>query len=188
MRTLARRALVLAALLFWQGGFTFYGAVVVHVGQDVLGSHTRQGFVTRRVTNYLNLAGALALPVLAWDAAATRDGSGRRRLRWAAWAGMALTLAVQAWVHTRLDALLDPAAFAILDPPLFHAWHTWYLHVSTAQWVCALAYALLMLAAWRGEDRTAGAAEATAISRATEDAGAGRAAAPVMGPRFPAPL
>src|SRR4051812_15581022 len=107
MVTLLRRVLVLAALLFWQGGFTFYGAVVVHVGRDVLGSHTPQGFVTRRVTNYLNLAGALALPILAWDAAAAGDRSpARRRLRWAAWAGMAVTLAVLAWMHPRLDALL----------------------------------------------------------------------------------
>jgi hypothetical protein len=72
-----RRVLVLGALLFWQGGFTFYGAVVVHVGQDVLGSHRMQGFVTRRVTNYLNLAGAVALPLLAWDTAASAARAAR---------------------------------------------------------------------------------------------------------------
>ena len=34
----------------------------------------KQGFVTRRVTNYLNVAGAIALPLLAWDAAVLGRG------------------------------------------------------------------------------------------------------------------
>ena len=63
-------------------------------------------------------------------------------------------------MHTRLDALLDPADFRVLDPAAFHARHTWYLHTSTAQWACALAYALLALASWRAEDRAAGAVAA----------------------------
>ena len=45
--TILRRFLVLIALFFWQGGFTFYAAVVVPVGQQVLHSHLRQGFVTQ---------------------------------------------------------------------------------------------------------------------------------------------
>ena len=45
-----RRFIVLVALCFWQGGFTFYAGVVVPVGTDVLGSSLKQGFVTRRVT------------------------------------------------------------------------------------------------------------------------------------------
>ena len=66
--TTIRRFLVLAALGYWQGGFTFYSAVVVRVGEEVLGSSREQGFVTRRVTNYLNAAGLVALPLCAWDA------------------------------------------------------------------------------------------------------------------------
>jgi hypothetical protein len=165
-----RRTLVLAALLFWQGGFTFYGAVVVHVGQDVLGSHTLQGFVTRRVTNYLNLAGALALPVLAWDTAATRDGSAlRRRLRWAAWGVMALALAVLVWMHPRLDALLDPATFTVLDPAAFRAWHAWYLHTSTVQWTCALAFIPLTILGWRAEDQAVLATPTTELRSTVEE-------------------
>ena len=37
MLILLRRFLVLAALFFWQGGFTFYASVVVPVGQQVFG-------------------------------------------------------------------------------------------------------------------------------------------------------
>ena len=154
MMTLLRRSAVLAVLLFWTGGFTFYSAVVVHVGQDVLGSHRRQGFVTRRVTNFLNLAGAVALPILAWDIISSRDPSARRRrLRWCVWTGMALTLVLLVWMHARMDALLDPGEFRLLDPESFTVWHRGYLHVSTVQWGCALAYGLLALMAWRAEDR-----------------------------------
>ncbi len=38
MFRLLRRSLVVIALMFWQGGFTFYAAVVVPIGQDVLQS------------------------------------------------------------------------------------------------------------------------------------------------------
>src|SRR5437764_15421395 len=100
MATLFRRFLVLAALMFWQGGFTFYAAVVVPVGQHVLGSHAAQGFITREVTRYLNLAGAAALVFLVWDVAAARDPRALRTgLRWLAVAGMLATLAALAWLH-----------------------------------------------------------------------------------------
>ena len=48
---LARRALVTVALAVWWGGLTFYGAVVVPVGTEVLGGAAEQGFVTQRVVN-----------------------------------------------------------------------------------------------------------------------------------------
>ena len=154
-----RRALVLAILMFWQGGFTFYAAVVVHVGHEVL-SRRLQGFVTRRVTNYLNVAGVIALPLLAWDTAALGRGlqtapqrRGRRALRWLCWGGLAITLGLLVWMHRHLDTLLDPTAFEVLDPDAFYPAHRWYLHVSTVQWACALAYGLLTLLDWRDEDR-----------------------------------
>jgi hypothetical protein len=151
--TLYRRFAVLAALMFWQGGFTFYAAVVVPVGQNVLRSHTRQGFITRQVTDYLNLAGAAALLPLAWDAAAARDPAGRRRrLRWLTWAGMVVLLGVLVWLHPRLEQLLDAESQRVLDRHAFRTGHRWYLWVSTVQWALGLAYALLTLGAWRAED------------------------------------
>src|SRR5262249_39830489 len=99
-----RRYVVLLAIMFWQGGFTFYSAVVVHVGNAVLGSHLDQGLVTRSVTNYLNLAGLVAIGLWGWDIAAANDlVRWRRRLRWSLWAVLVLTLGLLAWQHVRLD-------------------------------------------------------------------------------------
>lgn len=152
--TIARRFLVLMALLFWQGGFTFYGAVVVKVGTSVLGSHFDQGMITRSVTNYLNLAGVAALAICACDIAAANDPDvRRRRLRWGLWLLLAATLGILAWLHLRLDELIDVTTPRILDHSLFRERHRWYLIVSTAQWAASLIWTLATLLAWRSEDR-----------------------------------
>lgn len=70
---LVRRLLLLWALMFWQGGFMFYGGVVVPVGSRILGSDLEQGWITRSVTNYLNVAGAVALAL--WGSAGSRGAS-----------------------------------------------------------------------------------------------------------------
>jgi hypothetical protein len=148
-----RRFLVVAALMFWQGGFTFYGAVVVPIGAEVHESHLKQGFITRQVSNYLNLAGAVALPILAWDlAAAGAVVRWQQRLRWFTWLVAAITLALLVWLHVRLDALLDAQQMTILDHAAYRAEHALYLHVSTVQWVACLIGLGLTLWAWRTED------------------------------------
>jgi hypothetical protein len=158
---LVRRFLVLVALMFWQGGFLFYAAVVVPVGQRVLGSHLRQGFITREVTWYLNLSGAAALAVLLWDALASGDRSAwRRRLRSLSWVGMAVAQGGLFWLHDRLDRLLVPQGRIILDPEEFTPGHRLYLWTSTVQWALGLVYAGLALWAWRSEDQQHGAQRA----------------------------
>ncbi|HEY7311319.1 MAG TPA: hypothetical protein VH643_18300 [Gemmataceae bacterium] len=151
---LLRRFLVLAVLFFWQGGFTFYAAAVVPVGQQVFG-HLRQGFVTRQVTVYLNYAGSVALAVLVWDLLAVHDPSRwRRRTRWLLWAGMIVSLAVLYWLHGRMDELLETDGLIILDRDAFRPRHRLYLWISTVQWAWGLLCLLLSLGAWRAEDRT----------------------------------
>jgi hypothetical protein len=151
---LARRFLVLLALMFWQGGFTFYAAVVVPTGQRVLGDPTDQGFITRQVTQYLNLSGAVALLILALDLiAAAREATWARRLRWLSWLGMVGTLVALVWLHPRIDQYLDPELRAVVNHRAFRAGHRTYLWLSTVQWGCGLAYAWLTLRAWREADR-----------------------------------
>jgi hypothetical protein len=156
MTTLSRRFLVVMALLFWQGGFLFYASVVVPVAQELHG-HLQQGFVTREVTNYLNLAGLGALLLFAWDLAAERDPCvSRRRARLALWLVLAATLAWLAWLHVRLDGLLDVAEQTIVDRRLFRTGHRLYLWVSTAQLAFGLVLLALTLMAWRAVDRREG--------------------------------
>jgi hypothetical protein len=151
--TIIRRMLIGAALMFWQGGFTFYASVVIPVGSDILGSHQEQGWITRSVTNYLNIAGAVAVCVWAWDIFATADSARwRRRLRWLLWGVLVLTLGLLAWLHPQLDGPLDLIAHRILDRPSFRGLHVWYLHISTVQWAASLLLLGATLLAWRDED------------------------------------
>jgi hypothetical protein len=153
MLVVVRRFVIVVALFFWQGGFTFYAAVVVPIGQEVF-THRRQGFVTQRVTNYLNLSGAIALVPLAWELLAAADPVRRRRqLRALLWLFLLATLIYLVWLHPQLDELLDPESRGISDRGLFRLRHRLYLWISTMQWGAAGIYLLLTLLAWRAEDQ-----------------------------------
>ena len=132
----------------------FYGAVVVPVGTSVLGSDTDQGFITRSVTNYLNIAGAVVLAFWAWDVV-TGPRAGRR-LRWTLWSFLTVTLGLLAILHDRMDVQLDPEAMRVLDRPAFRVLHRWYLTTSTLQWAVALLLVFWTLRAWRAEDARVG--------------------------------
>ena len=151
MTTVLRRLLLLLSLMLWQGGFMFYGAVVVPVGAEVLGSHREQGFVTQSVTNYLNVAGAVALVVWCWDIA-VGHAAGGSRLRWIGWGLLVVLLGVLAWLHMRLDELLDVQEFRILDRSVYRRLHQWYLIVSTVQWAGAVVMMACTIRKWRDTD------------------------------------
>ena len=76
--SVVRRFVALLAFAAWLGGFTFYAAVVVPAGTEVLGGAVAQGFITQAVTLHLNLLGVGALAALLWNGLATRV---RGRLR-----------------------------------------------------------------------------------------------------------
>jgi hypothetical protein len=102
----------------------------------------------------MNLFGGVWAVVRAWEGAAARDPDGRRRLaRWLAWAGCVALLAVLAWLHTELDALIDLDELRLRDRRTFRNTHIGYLWVSTAHWALGLALAWMTLRAWRAEDR-----------------------------------
>jgi hypothetical protein len=147
------RFLVLMAFAFWQGGFLFYASVVVPVGQEELSSPLDQGFITRRVTNYLNLSGAVALLFLGADVAVGDKSRQRRLLRTVLWLSLAGSLGGLAWLHLRMDAQLDLVARSVIDEAAFRVNHRVYLWVSTVQWALGLVCLVLMLAAWRDGDQ-----------------------------------
>src|SRR4051812_20479682 len=102
-----RRFLFVAAVAFWLGGFTFYTSVVVHIGGRSLGT-VRQGFITQRVTDWLNVSGAIALPLMFWNMAAIWRHRGRA-LRFAlaaTWVVMALVQVELFVLHPMMDRYL----------------------------------------------------------------------------------
>jgi len=150
---MARRLLLLWALMFWQGGFMFYGGVVVPVGSRILGSDLEQGWITRSVTSYLNVAGAVALALWGWDLLAEPASFlGRRRLRWLSWCLLVLALGMLVRVHMRLEELLDLEQSIILDRSRFRSLHRRYLAVSTAQWLGCITLSALTIRAWHDGD------------------------------------
>jgi hypothetical protein len=149
MQTL-RRFLVIQALMLWQGGFLFYAAVVVPTGTDVLGSF-EQGRVTRHVTDSMNVIGAVALAILAWDQVCSPT---LRRTRWAMWATLAVGLVMLALLHPRIESYVDfSAAGGISDYPAFYFWHRVYLYVTSTQWFISLAYVAATLGSWAAKPR-----------------------------------
>src|SRR5262245_9782885 len=114
-----RRFLVLAALMFWQGGFVFYAGVVVPIGTEVLGSAQEQGRITRRVAVWLNWTGAVALIPLGWDAWVDRRNRIGRRGRIATWVILAAGQLVLFCLYPTLDSMFDPEAVHISERRLF---------------------------------------------------------------------
>lgn len=152
--TVFRRFLVLQALLVWQGGFLFYTSVVVPAGTGVLGSAAAQGTITARVTDVLNVLGAVGLALTAWELNYSRDLDPRRTAsRWWCWAVALLCQGALFYLHALMDAFMDPERTRVVVRPLFYPVHRAYLWASTAQWLAYLLLAGLTLAAWRAEDR-----------------------------------
>lgn len=151
---LARRFLVLIALMFWQGGFTFYVSVAVPMGTAVLRSALHQGFITRRVTEWLNVTAAVALAVLAVELVLCRETS--RRAAWARralWLFMAACQAALFRLHAVLGEMMVEKGRVLTDPEGFYPIHRVYLWAHTAQWFAGVVFVVLTLVAWRGEDR-----------------------------------
>jgi hypothetical protein len=149
-----RRYLVICALMFWLGGFTFYASIVVPVGTRLLGAE-QQGFITRDVTRNLNITGVIALVPLAWDIVATRNSTQLRR--WSGvffWLIMAFCQLALFRLHAQLDSMLDLEASVVLDPAAFRPMHRVYLWVQTVQWTAGLFLLALMVWGWQQEDGT----------------------------------
>ena len=129
-----RRFVGFVSLALWWGALTFYSLVVVPIGSDVLGA-TAQGFVTQRVTHWLNGIGLVTLILLLWNLVAVR-----RWLLIATWLLMASCLAGLAVLHGSLDALLDPQSQSVHNVERFYNAHRVYLLITAVQWLAGLAH------------------------------------------------
>lgn len=143
-----RRFLFIAAVAFWLGGFTFYGSVVIPTGIEVLHGHVKQGFITQQVTNWLNVAGAIALPILLWNTLALWKIRGRlaRFIMLITWAIMAAVQIQLFLLHPHLDRLLDMQAREVLDYDRFDMLHRLYLISSTVQWTAGVLHVWCVVA------------------------------------------
>lgn len=146
-----RRTLLLWFLMFWQGGFLFYGAIVVTIGSDVLMSDFKQGLITRRVAMAMNVTGLFVLTAWLWDWFA--EPATRRKRRWGAWLFLLLTVACLMWLHPQMDALIGTND--LIDRDYFRHLHRWYLRIATAQSLGAVVFTVWTLQNWRDGDRSA---------------------------------
>ena len=143
--------LLLVTLMFWQGGFMFYGGVVVPVGAKILGSDTKQGFVTQAVTNYLNVAGAVCLIVWLEHLWHYRR-SGVSWAEWSVWSLIAISLVGLAGIHRQMDQILVSETTSVSDPKQFHLLHKMYIGTSSLQWLASLFLLFLALRTWNKQD------------------------------------
>jgi hypothetical protein len=150
---IARRFLVVQALLLWQGGFLFYASIVVPKGTELLGA-AGQGAITARVTYGLNGIGFVALGLLALELRYTRDPKpGRTRHRWWFWSALLVCQGLLCYLHILLEALMDDSRRRVLVRTTFYPLHQMYLWTSIVQSAACLILSWRTLSAWRAEDR-----------------------------------
>jgi hypothetical protein len=148
---LTRRFLVVLALMFWVGGFMFYGAVVVPTMFEKLGEMPQRSLVTQGVTSWMNLAGTVALLVMFADTFSSSAGG--QRWRWIAWVSMVVPHLALIWMHREMSTQMLAPGFHRSDLRPFMSWHRIYLIVSTIQWFAGMVFVVLSLRQWRREDQ-----------------------------------
>lgn len=126
--------LLLVALAFWMGGFSFYFGVVVRIGDQVIGG-TEQGFITRQVSWWLNIAGLVTLGLMCVHLYFHRSWVLGLSLL-----GMSITHGLLMLRHSQLESLLDPEGMSVLDPQRFALLHENYEFLSGCQWLAAMIY------------------------------------------------
>jgi len=150
-RGAARIFLVVAAIAFWLGGFTFYAGVAIPMGVEVLGGHRTVGFITERVTNWLNVAGVVALVIFAWNIWIGWRAGGKvlRRTLLITLIVMTLIEIELIWLHPIMDRLLvTQPPRDILDEDKFDLLHHVYLISTTVQWCFGMIHVWCICVMW----------------------------------------
>ena len=149
------RTLLITAFAVWFGGFTFYVAFVVPIGNDVLGSVRSQGFITQQVTHWLNLVCGISILVMLIESGRSwKTSIGRWRVVQLAMvliiAGLLVALVL---IHPVMDEMIIVEDETITDEVRFNVLHRIYLWVSTFQWIAAWIWIFIAVAVWRRESR-----------------------------------
>lgn len=156
-----RRLVVIAAIAWWLGGFTFYAGVAIPMGVEVLGSHKAVGFITQRVTNWLNFGGVIALAILLWNLALSRRSGGwwTRRTLLITWIIMAVIEVELILLHPVMDRQITAYPHRmILDDDRFDLLHHVYLISTTVQWALGALYVWCTCLCWTAADTSSPAA------------------------------
>lgn len=139
--TSVRQFVLLLAIAFSFGGFSFYAAVVVPIGSDVFDA-TSQGFVTQRVTHVINYASFVTGVMLLWEGLAAR----RNKHFFALLAIYSVCLIALFAMHPQLDELLNFDDQSVIDSVKFYNLHRIYLWTSTIQWLATIGMIWLVFA------------------------------------------
>jgi len=152
--TILRRFLVLCVVGLWLGGLTFYTLRVIPAAHQVIGSHAKVGFVTRRATTDLNAIGAGAMVLLLGNGLLSWRKAGRwiRGALAASWTVAASGLVWLFLLHAQLEGMLDVPARRVREGAGFHGPHETYLVATAIVWGAGLVQVAACLAAWRRED------------------------------------
>ena len=149
-----RRFIVIAAVAFWLGGFTFYSGVAIPMGVQVLGTHRAVGFITQHVTNWLNVAGVVTLVILLWNLwlGRKRQGKWLRRTLLLTWLLMAAIEVELITLHPFMDRLLATNPRQILDEDRFELLHHVYLISTSVQWFIGVIHLWCVTVLWSATD------------------------------------
>lgn len=141
-----QRVFTILAVSLWFGGFTFYTACVVRVGSKVVGGLT-QGYITKQVTEVLEVLAAIMAVGVALDIAASWKSAGRwmRVLQCTAWLTMAASTVSIIAIHLKMNALLDASTMAKPNHDLFSPFHQAYQFISTCLWLATVTYVVMMV-------------------------------------------
>ncbi|HXE56233.1 MAG TPA: hypothetical protein VN541_24615, partial [Tepidisphaeraceae bacterium] len=148
-----RRFLVIAAIAWWLGGFTFYSGVAIPMGVQVLGTHRAVGFITERVTNWLNFGGVIALTILLGNLLLSLRSRGKlvrytMLITWLLMAGIEIELIS---LHPVMDRLLTTHPVRmILDEDRFTLLHHLYLISTSVQWLLGVIHVWCICLVWGG--------------------------------------
>ena len=146
----------MAAIAWWLGGFTFYSGVAIPMGVQVLGTHRAVGFITQRVTNWLNVGGVIALSILFWNLLLGWHNRGKllRNTMLVTWLLMAAIEIELISLHPAMDRLIGLTSInghpvrQVLGEERFDFLHQVYLISTTVQWCLGVVHVWCISLAW----------------------------------------